>query len=179
MQRIKFRPVRHFQRSALSIMLASWPRQSGRGIDKGAEVMQAKIMKRASLRGLGVATLVAAGVLALGAGAAQAGGCPVGKMVQGGAGQPQSSAGAKGVTDTVIASSNLAQEPVGIHDRQFRLRRLGVQPGGVVPWHSHADRPALIYVVEGEITEYASTCAVPIVHRAGEATPETHATAHW
>ena len=30
---------------------------------------------------------------------------------------------------------------------------LVVQPGGIVPWHSHADRPALIYVVSGEIVE--------------------------
>lgn len=41
------------------------------------------------------------------------------------------------------------------------------------------DRPALIYVVEGEVTDYASTCVVPIVHRAVKATVETHATAHW
>ena len=33
--------------------------------------------------------------------------------------------------------------------------------------------------VSGEITEYASTCAVPIVHRAGEVATETHATSHW
>ena len=48
------------------------------------------------------------------------------------------------------------------------MRRLAIKPGGVVPWHSHDDRPALIYVVVGEITEYASNCAVPIVHKAGE-----------
>jgi quercetin dioxygenase-like cupin family protein len=48
-----------------------------------------------------------------------------------------------------------------------------------VPWHSHEDRPALIYVVTGEIYEYASNCAVPILHKAGEVARETHATAHW
>ena len=37
-----------------------------------------------------------------------------------------------------------------------------------MPWHDHGDRPALIYVVQGEITEYASNCAVPILHRAGD-----------
>jgi quercetin dioxygenase-like cupin family protein len=54
-----------------------------------------------------------------------------------------------------------------------------VQPGGIVPWHSHAERPALIYVVSGEIYENASNCAVPILHKAGEVARETHATAHW
>jgi quercetin dioxygenase-like cupin family protein len=37
----------------------------------------------------------------------------------------------------------------------------------------------MIYVVSGEIVEYASTCAVPIVHRAGEVTPEKAPTSHW
>jgi quercetin dioxygenase-like cupin family protein len=48
-----------------------------------------------------------------------------------------------------------------------------------VPWHSHGDRPAIIYIAEGEISEYASNCAVPIVHKAGEIRPETSQTSHW
>src|SRR5207244_1622636 len=75
---------------------------------------------------------------------------------------------AQGVTDTVLASIDLAKEPVKLADHLQRLRKLVVQPGGVVPWHSHDDRPALIYIIEGEIVEYASSCAVPIVHKAGE-----------
>jgi quercetin dioxygenase-like cupin family protein len=86
---------------------------------------------------------------------------------------------AQGVTDTVLASIDLAKEPVKLTDHLQRLRKLVVQPGGVVPWHSHDDRPALIYIIEGEIVEYASTCAVPIVHKAGEVTAETKGTAHW
>ncbi len=86
---------------------------------------------------------------------------------------------AKGVSDSVLAAINLANEPAKIPDRQLRLRRLVIEPGGIVPWHAHADRPAIIYIVDGEITEYASTCAVPIVHKAGEVARETHATAHW
>ena len=61
----------------------------------------------------------------------------------------------------------------------MRVRRLEIQPGGIVPWHSHAERPALIVVVSGEIDENASNCAVPIVHKAGEVARETHATSHW
>ncbi len=37
----------------------------------------------------------------------------------------------------------------------------------------------MIYVVEGEVSEYASTCAVPIVHKAGEVSTEIGATSHW
>jgi quercetin dioxygenase-like cupin family protein len=113
------------------------------------------------------------------AGVAQAGTCPADKVVAEGKGQQMSSAPASGVTDTVIATNDLAQQGIGINDRLFRLRRLVIQPGGVVPWHSHGDRPAIIYIISGQITEYASTCAVPVVHKAGEATPEMHATSHW
>jgi quercetin dioxygenase-like cupin family protein len=86
---------------------------------------------------------------------------------------------AQGVTDTVIASIDVAKEPAQIQDRLFRLRKLVIEPGGVVPWHSHADRPAIIYIVEGEIVEYASNCAAPIVHKAGEVSTETSGTSHW
>ncbi len=85
----------------------------------------------------------------------------------------------KDVTDTVLATIDLAKEPAAIQGRQFRLRRLEIKAGGVVPWHSHADRPAIIYVVSGEVTEYASNCSAPIVHKAGDVTPELHSTSHW
>lgn len=86
---------------------------------------------------------------------------------------------AKDVTDTVIASIDVAKEPAQIKDRQFRMRRLEIKPGGIVPWHSHGDRPAIIYIVQGEILEYASNCAVPIVHKAGEVAVETSGVSHW
>jgi quercetin dioxygenase-like cupin family protein len=34
-------------------------------------------------------------------------------------------------------------------------------------------------VLEGTVTEYASNCAVPIVHKAGEVSVETKEVAHW
>jgi quercetin dioxygenase-like cupin family protein len=93
--------------------------------------------------------------------------------------RPADTTPASGVTDTVLASIDLAKEPVRLNDHQQRIRKLVVQPGGVVPWHSHTDRPALIYIIEGEIVEYASNCAVPIVHKAGDVRAETQGTSHW
>jgi quercetin dioxygenase-like cupin family protein len=84
-----------------------------------------------------------------------------------------------GVTDTVIAMIDVEKEPANIKDRKFRMRKLTVEPGGIVPWHSHADRPAIIYIIDGEITEYASNCAAPIVHKAGDVVAETSAVSHW
>src|ERR671912_1652425 len=85
----------------------------------------------------------------------------------------------KGVTDNVLASIDLSKEKVGLKDRQLRTRRLVVQPGGIVPWHSHEHRPALIYIVSGSIHEYASNCSVPIEHKAGEISVEKLGVQHW
>jgi quercetin dioxygenase-like cupin family protein len=110
---------------------------------------------------------------------AMAGECPADKRVADGQGQKMVSHAAKGVTDVVRATTDLAKEPVAVQGRLFRLRELNVEPGGIVPWHSHNERPAMIYIVTGEIVEYASNCAVPIVHRAGEVAPERNGTSHW
>lgn len=106
-----------------------------------------------------------------------AGECPAGQM-RTDATKP-SSAAAKAVTDKVLAQIDLADEKLALKGHMMRVRRLEVQPGGIVPWHSHADRPALIYIVSGDIYENASNCAVPILHKAGEVARETHATSHW
>ncbi|MSU88451.1 cupin domain-containing protein [Rhodobacteraceae bacterium 2CG4] len=108
---------------------------------------------------------------------AQAGECPGGQTVT--ESNVQSDAGAKGVTDTVIGSIDLAEEAPMLDHASFRLRRLEIEPGGVVPWHSHGERPAIIYIVSGEIIEHRNTCAVPIVHKAGDVATEVHTTAHW
>jgi quercetin dioxygenase-like cupin family protein len=84
-----------------------------------------------------------------------------------------------GVTDTTLGAIDLGKEPAKIKGRQLRFRKLTIEPNGIVPWHSHADRPALIFIAEGEIIEYASNCAGPIIHKAGDIRPETSGTSHW
>ena len=111
--------------------------------------------------------------------AAQAGECPADKVCQRQGPGHVGRQPAKAVTDKVIASTELAKEPVAIQGRLFRARLLEIGAGGVVPWHAHGDRPALILISSGEITEYASTCAVPIMHKAGDITAEKSPTSHW
>lgn len=129
---------------------------------------------RTFFRTLALAAVAAGTVIA---GAANAGECPADKVgtnvMKPGATMPE------GVSDTVLAAIDLSEEAVQLDDRQLRLRRLEIQPGGVVPWHSHADRPAIIYIVQGTITEYSSNCAEPIVHRAGEVAMESIGLSHW
>jgi quercetin dioxygenase-like cupin family protein len=114
---------------------------------------------------------------ALLAGPVAAGECPADKVSPGS--RTSGEAKPKGVTDNVLASIDLSKEKVGLKERQLRTRRLVVQPGGIVPWHSHDDRPALIYIVSGSIHEYASNCSVPIEHKAGEVSVEKLGVQHW
>ena len=122
---------------------------------------------------------VIAGAVSVAATTASAGECPADKVVADGSGQKPGATAPKAVTDTVLGSIDLAKEMVAANGHQLRLRRLEIKPGGEVPWHSHEDRPAVIYIVKGEVIEYSSDCAVPIVHKAGEVSVETHAVAHW
>lgn len=124
-------------------------------------------------RTLSVAILLATGA----SGSAFAGACPADKVTSDG--QKPGAAAHKAVEEKLLGSIDLAKEKVHIDGRLLRLRRLVVQPGGEVAWHSHEDRPALIYVTEGSITEYSSHCAVPIEHKAGELSVESGGLSHW
>jgi quercetin dioxygenase-like cupin family protein len=116
-------------------------------------------------------------IAALGlAAAAHAGDCPAADIRPDA--RPPGQTTPKNVTDTVLSSIELADQ-IGVNGRSLRLRRLVIQPGGVVPWHTHTGRPALIITVSGSITEYRSTCAVPIEHPAGDVAREVNGVSHW
>jgi len=122
------------------------------------------------------AAALAASAAALVSAPAVAGMCPAGKA----AANPLTAAPTMplDVTDDVIGSVDLGKE-INVDGRDLRMRRLVVQPGGIVPLHSHAGRPALIIVVTGEVTENRSTCSVGIVHKAGEIASESDGISHW
>jgi quercetin dioxygenase-like cupin family protein len=126
---------------------------------------------------IALATVLAASAIE-GAAPAHSGECPADKIVSGAMSDPGHAA--SGVTDTVIASIDLAAKGAAYKGDTLRMRLLVVEPGGIVPWHSHGTRPANIYIVSGSILEYRSTCAEPITHKAGEAVSEFGADlAHW
>jgi len=125
---------------------------------------------------MAVSTMGMLAVLAIGSqGAVMAAECPAGKVgvdvTKPGPMKPS------GVTDDVIGSIDL--KAYGSPGHLLRMRRLVVQPGGIVPWHSHGERPANILVISGAITEYRSTCAVPIEHKTGDVAVESGSLAHW
>ena len=122
-----------------------------------------------------LALILAAALTA--AGLAHAGQCPADKLLANPlVGAPTAPVG---VTDTELAAIDLAQENVKLDQRRLRMRHMTIAPGGVVPLHSHEDRPALIMVNSGEIHEHSSKCAVPILHKAGDVAREFMGTRHW
>lgn len=127
-----------------------------------------------TLKTLSVTSLIALGGFVF-APAAFAGECPAGKA---GPNQAPVMTAPKDVTDNVIGAIDLGNG-YNIPGRTMRLRRLVLMPGGVVPNHSHNERPANIYVVDGQVTEYRSTCTVPIDHKTGDVAVEAGNLSHW
>ena len=117
------------------------------------------------------------GLFLIGATAASAA-CPPGKETTTDGQKPGATAH-KDVDEKLLGQIDLSKEKVNVPGRLFRMRRLVVQPGGEVAWHSHEDRPALIYIISGTITEYSSHCSVPIEHPAGDLSVESGGLSHW
>jgi quercetin dioxygenase-like cupin family protein len=167
---IETRASRHFRRDGARRILPPLKRSTA-----SRSATQETMMSKLKIGRALAATLVL--TVAGFAATAQAGQCPAGKQAAN-ARAPVDTPAA-GVTDTTLGAIDLGQEQAKITGRELRFRKMVIAPGGVVPWHSHDDRPALIYVAEGEIVEYASNCQAPIVHKAGEIRAETHGTSHW
>jgi len=166
----------HFLRFEISFMLVSSPaksfrRRQNRGDNK---MFKQSVSSRTLWHGLALACAVAGSTFT---NSASAGECPADKM--------QANARDKvdfkpvGVSDVTLGAIDLEKQPAHLKDRELRFRKLTIAPGGIVPWHSHDDRPALIFVQQGEIVEYASNCTVPILHKAGDIRPEVFGTSHW
>ena len=82
-------------------------------------------------------------------------------------------------TDMTLGEIDLSKIDLPVQNWMFRFRRVDVGVGGIVPWHSHAERPALLYILQGEITEYSTAHNAPVVRKAGETIPEFGDVSHW
>jgi quercetin dioxygenase-like cupin family protein len=59
------------------------------------------------------------------------------------------------------------------------MRRLTLKPGGAIPPHSHTDRPAVVYVLQGRVREHRSDLDKPLEYGAGDSMTENAAVHHW
>lgn len=74
-----------------------------------------------------------------------------------------------GISGTVIAKLDLPKEFDLSKGRLLRMREVTIAPGGFLPMHSHADRPAVAYVLQGTMTEYLEGQAEPVLVQPGQA----------
>ena len=86
--------------------------------------------------------------------------------------------GTRGVTVEHLASVDLGLEIEGMAGRQLRMRMVTIAPGGVLgPAHDHRDRPGLVYILQGTITDHRDGVATE--YGPGVGWPEDRNTLHW
>jgi len=80
-----------------------------------------------------------------------------------------------------VALSDFPLGKQGLDDftqRQMRIRQITIESGGVVGFHSHKLRPALSYIVKGELTEHRKE-SPDRTYKPGEVLTESADVDHW
>lgn len=84
----------------------------------------------------------------------------------------------KGVKIEQLAAIDLGPEIEGMEGRQLRMRMVTIEPGGVIgPIHDHIDRPGVVYILQGTITDHRN--GVAREYGPGLGWPEDRNTTHW
>src|SRR3954453_7855581 len=84
----------------------------------------------------------------------------------------------RGVTAELLATVDLGPEINGMAGGQLRLRMFTFEPGAVFgPMHDHKDRPGIVYVLQGKITDHRDGRATD--YGPGVGWPEDRNTNHW
>jgi quercetin dioxygenase-like cupin family protein len=81
----------------------------------------------------------------------------------------------KGLDAKVVSTVDLAPDMPGF---QLRLRKLTFEPGGVAAIHSHKDRPAFAYILEGTLTEFREG-GYTKEYKPGDVITESRDVTHW
>ena len=84
----------------------------------------------------------------------------------------------EGVLARLLATLDLGPEIEGMAGRQLRMRMFTIDPGGVFgPIHDHKDRPGIVYILQGTITDHRNGIATE--YGPGVGWPEDRNTTHW
>jgi quercetin dioxygenase-like cupin family protein len=84
----------------------------------------------------------------------------------------------KGVTSEVLGTVDLGHEIEGMAGRELRMRMVTIEPGGVFgPVHDHVDRPGIVFILQGTITDHRDGVATD--YGPGLGWPEDRNTTHW
>jgi quercetin dioxygenase-like cupin family protein len=84
----------------------------------------------------------------------------------------------KGVTVKLLSALDLGPEILGMAGRQLRMRMVTIEAGGVFgPLHDHRERPGMVYILQGTITDHRDGVATD--YGPGLGWPEDKNTTHW
>jgi quercetin dioxygenase-like cupin family protein len=84
----------------------------------------------------------------------------------------------QGVSSELLATLDLGPEIEGMEGRRLRMRMFTFEPGAVFgPVHDHVDRPGLVYILQGTITDHRDGVATD--YGPGVGWPEDRNTTHW
>jgi quercetin dioxygenase-like cupin family protein len=83
-----------------------------------------------------------------------------------------------GQSEELLRSIDLTNELDSAKGRPLRMRKVTLQPGGVLGLHNHADRPAVTYLLQGQMT-YHQEQKPDLVANPGDGFAEGRATTHW
>lgn len=86
--------------------------------------------------------------------------------------------GNKDFKATVLQTVDLGSEIAGMEDHQLRLRLLTIAPGGHIGLHSHKDRPAVVYFLQGTDTVFSADGKMK-TFKPGDSSSANHDTTHW
>jgi quercetin dioxygenase-like cupin family protein len=83
-----------------------------------------------------------------------------------------------GQSEVLLRSLDLSNELDSTKGRPLRMRKITLQPGGVLAVHNHVDRPAITYLLQGQMT-YHQEGKPDLVANPGDGFAEGRATTHW
>ena len=83
-----------------------------------------------------------------------------------------------GQSEELLRSIDLTNEMDSTKGRPLRMRKVTLQAGGVLGLHNHVDRPAVTYLLQGQLT-YHQEGKPDLIANPGDGFAEGRATTHW
>ena len=84
----------------------------------------------------------------------------------------------RGVQEEVLATVDLTKEMDSVADRELRVSRATVAPGGHIGLHSHEGDPTIVCILSGTLTNHHDD-GTTVEFQAGQAFSEFGPRSHW
>lgn len=89
---------------------------------------------------------------------------------------PTAPKGVSGEVTGTIPLGGMFQRSDGL---QMRTREITIEPGGWIPVHTHNNRPEIVYLLEGEVTDHVVSEGSKAVGTAGTTMTVPDGVTHW